>query len=76
VIFTVIASLAQFERALISEWLKAGTARARAQGERISRAPAPKHVQVRSADLYQQGSPIQRISQRLGIGYGTGWNDV
>ena len=38
-IFTVMASLAQFESALISERVKAGMARARAQGKRISRAP-------------------------------------
>ena len=38
-IFTVMASLAQFERALISERVKAGMARAKAQGKRISRAP-------------------------------------
>ena len=38
-IFTVMASLAQFESALISARVKAGMARARAQGQRISRAP-------------------------------------
>jgi hypothetical protein len=40
---TVMASLAQFERALISERVKAGMARARAQDQRISRTPdAPR----------------------------------
>jgi DNA invertase Pin-like site-specific DNA recombinase len=42
--FTVMASLAQFERALISARVKAGMARAKAQGKRISRAPLAKEL--------------------------------
>jgi DNA invertase Pin-like site-specific DNA recombinase len=60
-IFTVMASLAQFERALISARVKAGMARARAQGKRIARAP---------------GYSIHQISKQLSIGYGTAWNYV
>ena len=65
-IFTVMASLAQFERALISERVKAGMARAKAQGKRISRAPIPRGVQVRIADLYRQGVSIHQMSQKAG----------
>ena len=75
-IFTVMASLAQFESALISERVKAGMARAKAQGKRISRAPIPKGLQARIAKLYQQGTSIHQISKQLGIGYGTAWNYV
>src|SRR4249920_3543583 len=75
-IFTVMASLAQFESALISARVKAGMARARAQGQRISRAPLPTAVQRRIAALYQQGLSIHQIGQQLGIGYGTAWNYV
>jgi len=75
-IFTVMASLAQFERALISERVKAGMARAKAQGKRISRAPIPRGVQVRIADLYRQGVSIHQMSKKLGIGYSTAWNYV
>jgi DNA invertase Pin-like site-specific DNA recombinase len=75
-IFTVMASLAQFERALISERVKAGMARARAQGKRISRTPIPDHVQERIVALYKQGTSIYQISQMLGVGYGTAWNYV
>jgi len=63
-IFTVMASLAQFERALISERVKAGMARAKAQGKRISRAPIPQGVQVRIADLYRQGVSIHQMSKK------------
>ncbi len=75
-IFTVMASLAQFESALISQRVKAGMARAKAQGKRISRAPIPKPVQDRIAELHQRGISIHQIGQQLGIGYGTAWNYV
>jgi len=75
-IFTVMASLAQFESALISERVKAGMARAKAQGKQISRSPIAKSVQVRIAKLYEQGISIQQMSKQLGIGYGTAWNYV
>ncbi|ETX08104.1 MAG: hypothetical protein ETSY2_07350 [Candidatus Entotheonella gemina] len=75
-IFTVMASLAQFESALISERVKAGMARARAQGKRISRSPIPKNTQARIAELHDQGVSLHQISKQLGIGYGTVWNYV
>jgi DNA invertase Pin-like site-specific DNA recombinase len=75
-IFTVLASLAQFESALMSDRVKAGMARARAQGKRISRAPIPCGVQERIADLYRQEVSIHQVSKQRGIGYGTAWNYV
>jgi DNA invertase Pin-like site-specific DNA recombinase len=75
-IFTVMASIAQFERALMSERVKAGMARAKAQGKRISRAPLPAGIQGCIADLYHQGVSMHQMSKQLGIGYGTVWNYV
>ena len=75
-IFTVMASLAQFESALISERVKAGMARAKAQGKRISRSPIARGVQSRIAQLHAQGVSLHQISKQLGIGYGTAWNYV
>ena len=75
-IFTVMASLAQFESTLMSERVKAGMARAKAQGKRISRAPIAKDMQVRIAELHEQGTSLHQISKQLGIGYGTVWNYV
>jgi DNA invertase Pin-like site-specific DNA recombinase len=74
--FTVMASLAQFERALISERVKAGMARAKAQGKRISRAPLAEALQARIAALYAEGLSIHQIRKQLGMGYGTAWNYV
>jgi DNA invertase Pin-like site-specific DNA recombinase len=75
-IFTVMASLAQFESTLISARVKAGMARAKAQGKRISRSPIARGVQVRIAELHEQGISLHQISKQLGIGYGTAWNYV
>jgi DNA invertase Pin-like site-specific DNA recombinase len=75
-IFTVMASLAQFESALISERVKAGMARAKAQGKRISQAPIAQQVQDRIAELHAQRLSIQQIRKRLRIAYGTAWNYV
>jgi DNA invertase Pin-like site-specific DNA recombinase len=75
-IFTVMASLAQFESALISERVKAGMARAKAQGKRISRKPIPEGVQRQIPQLYAYRTSIHQISKQLGIGYGTAWNYV
>ena len=75
-IFTVMASLAQFESALISERVKAGMMRAKAQGKPISRAPLAAALQARIAALYAEGHSIHQISTQLGIGYGTAWNYV
>jgi DNA invertase Pin-like site-specific DNA recombinase len=73
-IFTIMASLAQFESTLISERVKAGMARAKAQGKRIARAPIAKQMQARIAVLHAQGLSISQISKQLGISYGTAWH--
>ena len=75
-IFTVMASIAQFESALMSERVKAGMARAKAQGKRISHAPLPAGIQGGIAVLSHQGVSLHQRSTQLGIGYGTVWNDV
>lgn len=75
-IFTVMASLAQFERALISERVKAGMARAKAQGKRISWAPLARELQAPIAALAAAGLSIHQIGRQLGIGYGTAWKYI
>jgi DNA invertase Pin-like site-specific DNA recombinase len=59
-----------------SERVKAGMARAKAQGKRISQAPIAKPVQDCIAELHAQGFSIQQIRKRLRMAYGTAWNYV
>ena len=53
-IFSIMASLAQFESSLISERVKAGMARARAQGKHVSRPRIPASTQARIRQLRLQ----------------------
>ncbi len=73
-IFHVMASLAQFESSLISQRVKAGMARAKAQGKQISRPKlnATKLKQIQ--DLHKTGLSMNQISIRSGVAYGTVYN--
>ena len=75
-VFSIMASLAQFESALISQRVKAGMARAKAQGKRVSRPTLSKIIQKRIQDLYEDSVSIKKISQQLNISYGSAWNYV
>ena len=73
-IFHVMASLAQFESSLISQRVKAGMARAKAQGKHIARPPIAKELQAKIIELQRQGVSMNKISKTLGIAYGTVYN--
>lgn len=75
-IFSIMASLAQFESALISQRVKAGMARAKAQGKQMSRPTLSKSMQQKIKTLYDQNRSINKIHKELGISYGSAWNYV
>ena len=75
-VFGLRANLAQFESSLIGERVRAGMARARAQGRRISRPPIPAATRRRIEELARAGRSINGIAKELGIVYGTAWNYV
>jgi DNA invertase Pin-like site-specific DNA recombinase len=73
-IFHVMASLAQFESSLTSQRVKAGMARAKAQGKQISR---PKLLPTKLQEilkLQKTGLSMNQISIRSGVAYGTVYN--
>jgi len=73
-IFHVMASLAQFESSLISQRVKAGMARAKAQGKRISRPKLPATKLHQILELQKAGLSMNQISIRAGVAYGTVYN--
>jgi DNA invertase Pin-like site-specific DNA recombinase len=73
-IFHVMASLAQFESSLISQRVKAGMARAKAQGKHIARPPIAQELQKKIIELQREGVSMNKISKILGIAYGTVYN--
>ncbi len=60
--FTMISALAEFERSLISERVRAGIAKARAQGKRHGRARIDPIRRLR-----QQKKSLGQIAKQLGV---------
>jgi len=69
-VFTVLGAVAELERSLIVERVKAGLRNAKAKGKRLGR---PKRVvdARRVAVLRAQGAGWKRIAAEMGIGVGT-----
>ena len=75
-VFTIMASLAQFESALIGERTKAGMQRAREQGKCVHRPPLPEKTKRKIAKLGEQGVSIKSISRKLKIAYATAYKYI
>jgi len=68
--FQIIGAIAEFERSLIHERVKAGLRNARAKGKRLGRPPIFVS-QNRLDTLRDSGASWRAISKELGIGLGT-----
>src|SRR6202047_4626627 len=68
--FQIIGAMAEFERSLIQERVKAGMRNARAKGKRLGR-PRADVDETKIKTLRASGASIEQIAQKLGIGYGT-----
>ncbi len=73
--FQIIGAMAEFERALIQERVKAGLRNARAKGKRLGR---PRRVvdASRITDLRTSGVSWRGIAQELGVGLATVYRAV
>jgi DNA invertase Pin-like site-specific DNA recombinase len=69
--FTVISAIAEFERSLISERVRAGIAKARAQGKRIGRAKISPETIKEIKRLRKRGMSLNKIAKQLGVSYQT-----
>lgn len=73
--FQIIGAMAEFERALIAERVKAGMRNARAKGRRIgrpSRIPLTDQLRKEIAAAYQQGEgSFRSLAARFGCSLGT-----
>jgi len=70
-IIAILATLAKQESIRISERVKAGMDRARAQGKRISRPRIPAEKQQRIRDLAARKVSKSEIARRVGVSRGT-----
>ena len=69
-VFTVLGAVAELERSLIAERVRAGLRNARAKGRRLGR-PRVALDRVRIARLRAQGCSWAKIAEELGVGEGT-----
>jgi len=69
-IFTIISAVAQLERDIIAERVKAGLRRARENGKKLGRPRVAVDV-TKIAALRDEGHSWAKVSRELGIGKGT-----
>lgn len=70
-LFQMCGVFAEFERSMIRERVKAGLARARAQGKRLGRPSVSALIVQRVRQERQTGKGMAKIARELGIGVGT-----
>jgi len=66
--FQMLGVFAEFERGIIRERVKAGLARARANGTKLGRRRVGQAVEAQILELKAKGDGILKIGQKLGIG--------
>ena len=69
-VFTVLGAVAELERSLIVERVRAGLRNARAKGKRLGRPRVPVDA-AKIASLRATGAPWETITRQLGISAGT-----
>lgn len=69
-VFTVLGAVAELERSLIVERVKAGLRNAKAKGKRLGRPRVFPNAR-RIAALREEGLSWAKIAERLGVGEGT-----
>jgi DNA invertase Pin-like site-specific DNA recombinase len=70
-LFQMMGVFAEFERSMIVDRVKAGLARAKAQGKRLGRPRIDSTIEVTVRALRADGKGILKIAKELGIGVGT-----
>lgn len=70
-VFVVVAAVAELERSLITERVRAGIARARAKGKKLGRPEGSKINVAKVMECRSRGMSIRRIAKALGIGVGS-----
>jgi len=70
-LFQTMGVFAEFERAMMRDRIKAGLARARAQGKRLGCPPLPPEVEQAIRDARAEGKGMLKIGRELGVGTAT-----
>jgi DNA invertase Pin-like site-specific DNA recombinase len=70
-LFQMCGVFAEFERSMIQERVKAGLARAKAQGKTLGRPKIDAGMEAQVKALRSEGNGIIKIAKQLGLGVGT-----
>ena len=66
-VFQVIAAVAEFERDIIAERVKAGMANAKRKGKHVGRPPIPDHILEEARKLRKEGKSWREVGRALGV---------
>ena len=69
-LFQMMGVFSQWERSMIQERIKAGLARAKAQGKRLGRVPIPPITIKKIKELRASGLPLTAIGKKVGVSVG------
>jgi DNA invertase Pin-like site-specific DNA recombinase len=67
-LFGMMGVFAEFERAMLSERVRAGLARTKAKGTKLGRRPVGNDVEDRIRKLRASGMGMLKIGKELGVG--------
>lgn len=70
-VFHVIGAVAEFEKDIIRERVKAGLENAKRKGKRLGRPPVPEGILEKAKALRKEGLSYRKIGKRLGVDEGT-----
>jgi DNA invertase Pin-like site-specific DNA recombinase len=70
-VFQIIGAVAEFEKDIIRERVKAGLQNAKSKGKQLGRPTIPEYVLDQAKELRKQGLSFRNIENKLGLGDGT-----
>lgn len=70
-VFQIVGAVAEFEKDIIRERVKAGVANARAKGKKLGRPTLPAFILEKARELQAKGLSIRAIERKLKVGEGT-----
>ena len=70
-VFQIIGAVAEFEKDIIRERVRAGLENARQKGKRLGRPEINNDILQKARVLRKQGLSFRRIEKQLGVGEGT-----
>ena len=70
-LFSLIGAMAEFEREIIRERVKAGLENARRKGKTLGRPSMPGKLRQKAIDLHKSGISNRKIGKKLGIAEST-----